>query len=167
MNGSQILFRTNTLFIASRLLEGKYVNFRQMLPNSYTLRAVLSTHLISLIIKTAALFAEGSDRTVQLTFRPGKSEVLVEAEAEHLGTNSSAVEARFEGETTDELSILFNVRYLAEILSALGGTAEVAFELRSRSHPLIIRKVASKNVVYLLMPLQIKDRAQPRAVTTA
>ncbi len=168
-NRGQVLFHTEGIDLASRLLEGPYVNFRAMLPDEYQVRAVLETSLLTSVLKTAALFASESERSVALSFRPQTQTMTAEASTIDLGTNTSTIPATYlDTSASEELEILLNVRYVTEALSALSGIPEVAFELRSRSRPAIIKPVGKKELLYLIMPMQLRNSpARPASSAAA
>lgn len=164
---NQVLFHTEGVEVASRLMEGEYPNFRQMLPAGYRSRAVLETRLFVPIVKTAALFASESTRCISFVFNPGAGNVTVEAESEDIGNNTSVVPASY-SDSIDQMNILFNVRYVSEVLSALASTPEIAIEMGTSARPGSFRPVGKKDVIYVVMPLQLKnDRRHPVAANAS
>jgi DNA polymerase-3 subunit beta len=167
-NGGQVLFHTEGIDLASRLLESSYVNFRQMLPKDYQIQATLETRMFTSVIKTAALFASAGDHSVTLMVQPRAGTITIEASATDLGSNTTSMTAQYgDTATASDLTILFNVRYLAEVLSAMSDAPEMAIELRTHVHPGILKPAATRDVLYLVMPQTKRKPAQPTHAAAA
>ena len=153
---SQILFQTPVINMVARLLDAQYPNFRQLLPDSYRIRALLETRLFSSIVKAAALFAQDSTRTVTLTVKPRAGRLSICAQDVETGENSSTIPVNCH-ELVDDLTILFNVHYLAEALAAMGTVPTIALELRTPAKPGILKPAEAATVLHLIMPMQTKQ----------
>jgi len=77
--------------------------------------------------------------------------VTVEATAEDLGDNVGTINAAVDG---PELQIIFNVKYLADVLAVID-TPEVALEVTSGIRPGVIRPVGPADYTYVIMPMHI------------
>jgi DNA polymerase-3 subunit beta len=156
-NRSQVLFHTPQLDLVSRLIEGTFPNYRQIIPKEHTTRAVVETKQFAEAAKRAALFARDSSNITRVKINPGANDGLepgsltVEATAEDLGDNVSTVNAAVDG---PELQIIFNVKYLADVLAVIG-TPEVALEANAPTKPGVIKPVGSNDYTYVIMPMHI------------
>lgn len=156
-NRSQVLFHTPQLDLVSRLIDGTFPNFRQIIPKEHATRAVVETKLFAEAVKRAALFARDSSNITRIKINPGENDGLepgaltVEATAEDLGDNTSTVNAAVDG---PELQIIFNVKYLADVLAVIG-TPEVALEANGTTKPGVIKPVGPNDYTYVIMPMHI------------
>jgi DNA polymerase III subunit beta len=156
-NRSQVLFHTPQLDLVSRLIDGTFPNFRQIIPKEHATRAVVETKLFAEAVKRAALFARDSSNITRVKINPGENDGLepgaltVEATAEDLGDNTSTVNAAVDG---PELQIIFNVKYLADVLAVIG-TPEVALEANGATKPGVIKPVGASDYTYVIMPMHI------------
>lgn len=156
-NRSQVLFHTENLDLVSRLIEGTFPNFRQIIPKEHTTRAVVETKQFAEATKRAALFARDSSNITRVKINAGENDglepgsVTVEATAEDLGDNTSTVNAAVDG---PELQIIFNVKYLADVLAVLD-TPEVALEVNAPTKPGVIKPVGAEDYTYVIMPMHI------------
>jgi DNA polymerase III subunit beta len=156
-NRSQVLFHTPQLDLVSRLIEGTFPNYRQIIPKEHTTRAVVETKQFAEAAKRAALFARDSSNITRIKINAGANDglepgsITVEATAEDLGDNVSTINAAVDG---PELQIIFNVKYLAEVLAVLG-TPEVALEANAPTKPGVIKPVGSSDYTYVIMPMHI------------
>lgn len=156
-NRSQVLFHTEQLDLVSRLIEGSFPNFRQIIPKEHSTRAVIETKEFAAAVKSAALFARDSSNITRVKINPGDNgglepgAITIEATAEDLGDNTSTVNAAVDG---PELQIIFNVKYLADVLGVID-TPEVALEANAPTRPGVIRPVGAADYTYVIMPMHI------------
>jgi DNA polymerase-3 subunit beta len=156
-NRSQALFHTPSVDMVTRLIEGTFPNYRQIIPDGFTTRAVLATRLFAEAIKRAELFARDSSNILRLRLAPGGNDglepgtVTLEATSEDLGDDTDVLAAVVSG---PELSIIFNVRYLVDVLAVVDA-AEVALELTASTKPGLLRPVSEVAYQYIIMPMHI------------
>jgi len=152
-NRSQVLFHTGSLDLISRLIEGQYVNYRQIIPQKYGTRAVVSTADWAKATRIAGFFARDSNNIVRLSLDPGEDgatgSLTIAANAADVGDNTNQIDAVIEG---DALTVAFNVRYIADALSAIR-SGEVALELLGSAQPGVIKPVNGVDHSVVLMPM--------------
>ncbi|MGH2365896.1 MAG: DNA polymerase III subunit beta [Chloroflexota bacterium] len=146
-NKNQVIFRTATVELVSRLLEGQFPNYKQIMPKEWKTQAVVATSALLNATKTASFFARESANIVRLKF--DASEVTVSATSSDLGDNESVIDAVVEG---DPAEIAFNARYLADALSVLD-SEQVRVEVMNPSAPGVIKPVDSTDYVHVIMPM--------------
>jgi DNA polymerase-3 subunit beta len=153
---SQVLFRLKDAEIVSQLIQGSFPNYSQVIPQSYTTRAVVDIAEFLRVTKMSSIFARDASGIVRLVVTPGSElapgKVTVSAQAEEVGDNVSEVDALTDGE---EAKIAFNVRYLSDVLSVLP-QAQVALELTTPSSPGTIRPIGVDNYVHVVMPMFVQ-----------
>jgi DNA polymerase-3 subunit beta len=153
---SQVLFRLKDAEIVSQLIQGSFPNYSQVIPQSYTTRAVVDISEFLRVTKMSSIFARDASGIVRLIVTPGSElnpgKITVSAQAEEIGDNVSEVDALTDGE---EAKIAFNVRYLSDVLSVLP-QAQVALELTTPSSPGTIRPIGVDNYVHVVMPMFVQ-----------
>lgn len=156
-NRSQVLFHTPTLDLVSRLIEGAFPNFRQIIPKESTTRAVVETREFAAAVKSASLFARDSSNIARVRINSADEEgqetgaITIEATAEDVGDNISTVNAAVDG---PGLQIIFNVKYLADVLATIN-TPEVALEASSATKPGVLKPVGPNDHTYVIMPMHV------------
>lgn len=154
-NRSQVLFHTDQIDLVSRLIEGTFPNFRNIIPKESTTRAVIETKEFAAAVKSVTPFARDSSNITRIKLESSESEGLepgtltIEATAEDVGSNVSTINAAIDG---PEQQIIFNVKYLADVLAVLD-TPEVALEVTSAGRPGVIKPVGSADYTYVIMPM--------------
>jgi len=111
---NQVLFHLDGVDLVSRLIDGQFPNYQQVVPSSHTTRAILDREELLRAVRPAALIAHESANIVKLQIGTnGEAGITVSANAE-IGDHVGQVEAAVEGDGT---TIAFNARYLADVLT--------------------------------------------------
>jgi DNA polymerase-3 subunit beta len=155
-NKNQVLFHMSNVDLVSRLVEGAFPNYQQIIPKEYKTRAVLSTSDFLKATKIASFFARDAANIVRLNVIPGEEElvpgrVTVAATAAEVGDNLNEIDAVVEGQP---LQIAFNARYLTDVLSVLA-TAQVGLEASTSSSPGVVRPIGVEGFTHVIMPMHV------------
>jgi DNA polymerase III subunit beta len=155
---NQVLFHVEGVVdLVSNLITGQFPNYQGILPKSHVTRAVLKTDDLRTAAKRAALFAKDSSNIVRVKIDTGEGQegaigsVTLTANADDLGDATDTVDAAVEGEG---LEIIFNVKYLTDMLAVLD-TPEVAVELNSSQSPGVLKPMGEQyeRYNYVVMPM--------------
>jgi DNA polymerase-3 subunit beta len=147
---NQILFHLEGVDLVSRLIDGQFPNYQQVLPQSHTTRAVLDREELLRAVRPAALIAHESANIVKLQIETnGNAGITVSANAE-VGDHQGQVEAAVEGDGT---TIAFNARYLADVLTNVDAE-QFALELNGPLSPGVFRPVGDDLYVHVVMPVR-------------
>ncbi|MDQ6795591.1 MAG: DNA polymerase III subunit beta [Chloroflexota bacterium] len=147
---NQILFHLEGVDLVSRLIDGQFPNYQQVLPQSHTTRAVLDREELLRAVRPAALIAHESANIVKLQIEAnGNAGITVSANAE-VGDHVGQVEAAVEGDGT---TIAFNARYLADVLTNVDAE-QFALELNGPLSPGVFRPIGDDQYVHVVMPVR-------------
>jgi len=146
---NQVLFHLEGVDLVSRLIDGQFPNYQQVLPASHTTRAELDREELLRAVRPAALIASSSANIVKLQVGGSSDGVTVTATAE-VGDYEGQVEAAIEGDGT---SIAFNARYLNDVLSNVE-TERFAIELNGPLSPGVFRPIGDEAYVHVVMPVR-------------
>ena len=156
-NRNQVLFEADDIKLVSSLIVGQFPNFDAILPKSYATRATINTADFRQAAKRVALFARDSSNIVRLRIDAGENggitpgTVTLQATADDLGDAVEPLVAAVDG---SGLEVIFNVRYLTDVLSVIE-TEEVALELNSPQQPGVVKPngAAGGDYIYIIMPM--------------
>jgi DNA polymerase III subunit beta len=147
---NQILFHLEGIDLVSRLIDGQFPNYQQVLPQSHTTRAIVDREELLRAVRPAALIAHESANIVKLQIgSEGNAGVVVSAHAE-VGDHVGEVEASVEGDGT---TIAFNARYLADVLANVEAE-QFAIELNGPLSPGVFKPVGDDRYVHVVMPVR-------------
>src|SRR3989344_1607323 len=155
-SGNQVLFefpmkelKHPQVQIFSRLIEGEYPNYQDIVPNKFKATAVVKREEFLGQVKTASLFSSKTSE-VKVSLKPEKAELEVFAKSPDVGENISNIPAKISGEA---INISFNYRYLIDGLMKIK-SSEVIFEISKEEGPCILRPVGDANYIYVVMPIK-------------
>ena len=147
---NQILFHLDGIDLVSRLIDGQFPNYQQVVPQSHTTRAILDREELLRAVRPAALIAHESANIVKLQVNAdGESGITVSANAE-VGDHVGQVEAAVEGDGT---TIAFNARYLADVLTNVTAD-QFALELNGPLSPGVFKPVGDDHYIHVVMPVR-------------
>ncbi len=147
---NQILFHLDGIDLVSRLIDGQFPNYQQVVPQSHTTRAVLDREELLRAVRPAALIAHESANIVKLQVSAdGESGITVSANAE-VGDHVGQVEAAVEGDGT---TIAFNARYLADVLTNVAAD-QFALELNGPLSPGVFKPIGDDRYIHVVMPVR-------------
>jgi DNA polymerase III subunit beta len=148
---NQVLFHLDGIDLVSRLIDGQFPNYQQVMPQAHATRAVLDREELLRAVRPAALIAHESANIVKLQIGGdgGDAGVTVSANAE-VGDHVGLVEAAVEGDGT---TIAFNARYLADVLTNVAAD-QFALELNGPLSPGVFKPVGDDRYVHVVMPVR-------------
>jgi DNA polymerase III subunit beta len=144
---SAVSFRIGALTLTSRLIEGEFPPYRQLLPEGYESRLLGSRQRLLDAVRRVGLLARESS-PVKMEFNA--LGVRLSSSSPDLGEAVEVVEAQYEGQ---DLTVAFNPGYLSDGLTAAGGE-RVVVEVRDGLKPALV-KGEDQSFVYLVMPVKL------------
>jgi len=147
---NQVWFKIGDIELTSRLIEGTFPNYEQIIPQTYQTKATFATNDFIEALKRVSLFARETSNNVKITLSKKKG-IEISTTASQIGETSSEIEAKVEGE---EGEITFNVKYLLDVFSNLKNK-EAILELGGRFSPGVIRPVGKEEYTHIIMPLRV------------
>jgi DNA polymerase-3 subunit beta len=147
---TQVRFRVGESEITSRLIDGNYPDYRQLIPSTSETTITLNTSEFVRITKIAGLFARDSGGSVTLTADHDKQTLAVRSIASEYGENTSNTPA----EVSSDGQVTLNSRYLSEALSVVDGDV-VEFRFSGKLAPCVLTaKSKDVNYKHIIMPLK-------------
>lgn len=148
---SQLLVTVGGLALVSRLIDGTYPDYAQILPRTWTTRVVLPRGELMTAARAAGLFSRTGVNDVHLRMLPSERQLVVRSENAQLGAHQAILEAEVEGEP---VTTILNSRYLLDGLSAIAGE-QVAIEVTGPSAPVVVRPAEDgAKYLYVIMPIK-------------
>jgi DNA polymerase III subunit beta len=147
-NKNQVMFKTASVELVSRLIEGQFPNYQQIMPKEWKTQVVVPTSEFLNAAKTASFFARDSANIVRLHMESG--ELTVRAESTELGDNESKIDAVVEGEPSADIA--FNAKYLTDALNVVD-SEQIKLEILGSGSPGVIKPVDSTDYVHVIMPM--------------
>jgi DNA polymerase-3 subunit beta len=145
----QVLFKTGDIELVTRLVDGKYPDYRKLIPEKFATKATLKRADLTNVTKVSSLFARESAGSVTITVDEGAQELSIHSVASQLGENTAKAAAKINGSG----SITLNSRYLLDALGALSGE-EVEFGFNGKLEPTLLLDPKAPDYRHIIMPLK-------------
>ncbi len=146
---NQILFVVDSLEFSSRLIDGEYPDYKQILPQTSTTQVKFSKAEIMNAIKAAGLFSKIGIFDINFEFKtPNK--IIIKSSNNQLGENTAEIKGKVSGENNQ---IVFNYHYVLEGLSAISQD-NVIMELTGPENPAVIKPENKEDYLYLIMSIR-------------
>ncbi|MET0772343.1 MAG: DNA polymerase III subunit beta [Candidatus Limnocylindrales bacterium] len=147
---SQVIFHVDTIDLVSRLIDGQFPNYQQVVPTSHSSRAVVDRDELLKAVRLSALIAAGAANVVKLRIGEEGSAGITIAAAADVGDAEGQVEAALEG---DPVTVAFNARYLTEALQNVDAD-RLALELNGPLSSGVFRPTDDADYVHVIMPVR-------------
>lgn len=136
--------------ITTRLIEGEFPNYRQLLPSDYPNKLTVERESFMEAVKRVRLVAQSREGApIRLSLSSSKVELM--AQAQDVGEAHELVDAKYEGE---EMTVAFNPEFLLDGAGVVTGD-ELILETLDPLKPATIRGVDGDDFLYLLMPVRV------------
>jgi DNA polymerase-3 subunit beta len=155
---SQVGFDFGDRQLVTRLIEGSFPPFRQLIPSGYERRLEVDRADLIEVVRRVSVVGDANTTATPVTLHLSADTVRVTAGSGEIGEAEESLPGVLQG---DDLQIAFNPRYLTDGLDATG-TQQVALEFRDELKPAVIRPAGASDdeepevdFLYLLMPVRL------------
>ena len=145
--GSQVFFRGHESEVSSRVIDGVYPNTDRLIPTACTTRACVDAGELNRRLRAVVPFAQQGANVVRVDVT--SDSIVLSAAAAEIGSARTELQADVSGPAT---SIAFNARYLLDCLATAVGRIDL--ELQGPLAPLLVRRPARGDYLYLFMPVR-------------
>jgi DNA polymerase-3 subunit beta len=147
---TQVRFRIGEAEIISRLIDGNFPDYRQLVPKKSETIVVINKQDFTRIVKIAGLFARESGGSITLTADEDNKSLSIHSIASQFGENTSEATADIKGSG----QVTLNSRYLTEALSVIEGE-EITFSFSGKLSPCLMKSTKKdSNYYHIIMPLK-------------
>lgn len=147
-NENQLSTQVDGIYYTSRLLDGTFPNYRQILPKTFSTQAVVLREDFGGALKALSVFADKFAQ-VSLSIEPAKKAVFLSSRNPDVGEQTSTVKATVQG---DAATLSFNGRYLADSLQSVSGDS-IRLHSNGPGKAILIKDAADDSFLYLAMPM--------------
>lgn len=146
---NQISFVIGETQIVSRLIEGAFPPYSQIIPATSKIKVETNLKDLVAAVKMSALFAKNAANNIKI--KTGEKSLSVSSALSEAGDAVSEIEAEVTG---GEVEIAFNSKYLLDVLQVITDD-KVILEFNDEASAGVIKSALDKNFVYIAMPLRI------------
>ena len=139
--------KNGSILIVTKLIEGNYPNYRQVIPNEVKERISLAREEFLHALRRAEIMTSEKSNSVKLTF--GKNNLAITANSPEVGEARESIAINYKGK---EMAIAFNPKYMIDPLNALAND-EVFIELIDELSPGVLK--INGPFLYVVMPMRL------------
>jgi len=150
LSENQIAVRYDDFEVTSRLIDGKYPDYTQIIPEKFKTTAVFSNSIMINKIKAASLFTTTGVNAVSFDLNTEQNTIGISSTSTQTGEHSSEIEAELTGE---ENSILLNHRYVLEGLQNID-TEMVELKMNGGDSSCLLKGKGQDDYLYIVMPIR-------------
>ena len=144
----QMALRSQNIYLTSRIVDGTFPDYKQIIPKEITSKAVLLKQDLTNSLKTSLIF---SDTFNQLTLRlsPKGKSFEIESKNSTVGEITHVVESVLEG---DDIAINVNHRYFTDCFQSIT-TDSISLGFSGQAKPIVVQGVGDTSFLYIVMPM--------------
>ncbi|MFH1547253.1 MAG: DNA polymerase III subunit beta [bacterium] len=149
---NQVIFRYKEVDLTSRLIDGQFPEYKQIIPTGYQTKVEMDTGEFKNSVRIVNIFARsiiGNKAIIEVD--PEKSEIKVGAALVEVGENESNFGAKVEGE---KLKIGFSAKFLSDMLSCFDGESMI-MESSNSTAPGVFKSDKDDSYLHIIMPMRI------------
>jgi DNA polymerase III subunit beta len=147
--GNQVFFRAGSSELTSRLIDGKYPNYAQVIPSKSSTKVRVSTSELMQTVRAVSLFARDSANVIRVKAQPDA--LVLSATTNEVGDSKAEMTASVEG---SDIQIAFNARYVIDALGVMGED-EVELLFDGPLSPGLLRPPGKDHYLYVIMPVRV------------
>lgn len=147
---NQILFTYGSTELVSRLIEGQYPDYEQIIPANAKTKIKIDRAELARAVKVAAIFSKTGINDINLDFPASKNKVVVSSVSGQTGENITELDAKISG---SDNGMVINCRYLLDGLNNIDGE-EIDIEITDNNTPCVLKPNKDENYLYIIMPIK-------------
>lgn len=153
---NQLFFEVDGVQIISRLVSGKFPDYKQIIPADFRTRVFLEKEVFLRAVRIASVFATQGVQEIVLRIRPEEKQLWIESKSQEVGENRTMLDVELLGNESVEL--VFNPRFILDGINAVT-TTHVALLANENATPAALRMATEsgkieENFLYIVMPVR-------------
>lgn len=153
---NQIFFDVNGTRLISRLINGKYPEYKHIIPQEFKTRVVMEKEALQRAVKMASFFSPSKSSEIKLKTDPQKKKAIIETVSVELGENTTESDVDATGPAQE---IILNSRYFLDGISVIA-SSKIAILINNNTAPIALKEINEKTgevlagFIYVVMPIK-------------
>jgi DNA polymerase-3 subunit beta len=148
VSSNQIVFTSTYFYLTSRVVEGNFPDYKQIIPKEFTTNVVVLKADLLNSLKATNVFLDSFNQ-VRFLIEPKAKKIEISAKNGDVGQNEVSFGAVLEGQ---DVSVGFNYKYLSDCFQSIDSDS-VSLDFCGANRPLVIKGVSDSTFLYLVMPM--------------
>lgn len=150
LTDNQIIFEFGDNIFVTRKIEGRYPNYKQLIPADNNCRIIVDTQALLAAVKRVSLLSQ-THTPIKFTFDPDAQIIELVSQSQEVGTANESVDAEIVGDKTE---IGFNHQYILDGLTSID-SEQTVIEVQTSLKPGIFKAMGEEKFLYLAMPVRL------------
>lgn len=147
-NKNQISLSSDNLYLTSRIIDGIFPDYRQIIPKKTNTEATILKQDLLNALKLSNIFSDKFNQ-INLTIKPKEKLFELSSQNNDVGENKTYLDAVLEG---DIVELSFSYKYFLDCFQSINSDS-VSIKITDGAHPLLISPVGDGSFTYLIMPM--------------
>ena len=147
-NKNQISFSSNNVYLTSRVIDGIFPDYAQIIPKEFKTECVVLKQDLLNALKLSNIFSDKFNQ-VNLKIKPKEKVFELSSQNNEIGENKTYLDAAVSGE---EVEVSFNYKYFIDCLQSINSDS-VSIKFNQSVKPMVISGVSDNSFLYLIMPM--------------
>ncbi|MEK7219231.1 MAG: DNA polymerase III subunit beta [Patescibacteria group bacterium] len=147
-NKNQISFSSDSVYLTSRVIDGVFPDYRQIVPKKFSTEVVVLKQDLLNALKLSNIFSDKFNQ-INLSIKPKEKVFELSSNNNDVGENKTFLDTALTGE---EIELSFNYRYFLDCFQSIN-TDSLSIKLSGAGSPILISPVSDSSFIYLIMPM--------------
>ncbi|MBI2439408.1 MAG: DNA polymerase III subunit beta [Candidatus Moranbacteria bacterium] len=154
----QLFFEIDGVQVISRIINGKYPDYKQIIPKNFSFSGVLLKNDFQRALKIASTFSSYNANEITLSFFPQEKHCVITSQSQEIGENKTTIPIEVSQGATP-LTMTFNVKYILDGVNTIEGET-IVFSANTPQTPIALqgwnteKKEKKEEAVYIVMPIR-------------
>lgn len=148
LSKNQISFSDNYNYVVSRLIDGIFPDYKQIIPSETKTEAVVLKQDLLSTLKISNIFSDKFNQ-INIKIHPSKNNFEITTKNSNVGENINTIPSSLSG---DDISVNFNYKYITDCIQSIDSDS-ISLSFNGISKPMTIRGVSDKTFTYIVMPM--------------
>jgi DNA polymerase-3 subunit beta len=149
VDGNHLIFNTDRTYLFIRLIEGKFPDYKQVIPKNNPNVLIINSQELTLSLKRVSLLANEKSKGVKLSVNGNKLEISTNNP--DIGEAKESIDIDYKGQP---IEIGFNAKYLMDSIAAIS-EEKMSLSLNDKMSPGVVRVLNDESYLCVLMPMRL------------
>ena len=147
---NQVMFEVENIQLISRLIEGQYPDYKQIIPNNFKTEVKINKQEFIRAVKTSSIFSKTGINDINLDFPEGQNKAIVTSTSGQVGENTTSIEARVSGKDN---GMVVNYRFFLDGINSMN-SENIKIKITDNQTPCVIQADNNQDYLYVVMPIK-------------
>ena len=145
---NQILFKTDSIELISRIINGSFPDYSQLISNKFNTEIILNKEDFFNAIKLTSIFGQKNNE-IKIKINEISKNIELSSSDQSFGENNYIISSKIKGESNE---IFFNWKYLSSALKAIK-SEDIFIGIGDETTPALIKGSGDNSYIYILRPI--------------